>query len=164
MVTQKTKKIAEIRFFSCNSSSISNNVGLSVCLSLGPQRVLQKCYAVGSVYMLLVLLQFRLLDHSVVIYCNFSCDSSSISHNVSRSVCLSAPTFMEVLCCYQRIIVVSVVVVLCIREKYFIIFQPEGASLNSRSELFTTCRHRKKQLLANTQKLVQFSFWYRIVM
>ena len=39
---------------------------------------------------------------------------------------------------------------LCIREKYFIIFQPEGASLNSRSELFTTCRHRKKQLLANT--------------
>ena len=39
---------------------------------------------------------------------------------------------------------------LCIKEKYFIIFQPEGASLNQRSELYSTCRHRKKQLLANT--------------
>ena len=39
---------------------------------------------------------------------------------------------------------------LCIREKHHIIFQPEDASLNDRSELFSTCRHRKKQLLANT--------------
>ena len=40
---------------------------------------------------------------------------------------------------------------LCIREKHHIIFQPEDASLNNRSELFSTCRHRKKQLLANTK-------------
>ena len=39
---------------------------------------------------------------------------------------------------------------LCIKEKYYIIFQPEEASLNDRSELFSTCRHRKKKLLANT--------------
>ena len=39
---------------------------------------------------------------------------------------------------------------LCIKEKYYIIFQPEGASLNDRSELYSTCRHRKKKLLANT--------------
>ena len=39
---------------------------------------------------------------------------------------------------------------LCIKEKQYIIFQPEGATLNERSELFSTCRHRKKQLLANT--------------
>ena len=39
---------------------------------------------------------------------------------------------------------------LCLKEKYFIIFQPEGASLNLRSELFSTCRHRLRQLLANT--------------
>ena len=38
---------------------------------------------------------------------------------------------------------------LCVREKYFIIFQPEGASLNKRSEIFSTCRHRKKKLLEN---------------
>ena len=31
----------------------------------------------------------------------------------------------------------------------FIIFQPEGASLNLRSELFSTCRHRKNNLLEN---------------
>ena len=30
---------------------------------------------------------------------------------------------------------------LCLREKYHIIFQPAGATLNSRSELFSTCRH-----------------------
>ena len=39
---------------------------------------------------------------------------------------------------------------LCLKEKYFIIFQPEGASLNSRSELYSTCRHRLRQILANT--------------
>ena len=38
---------------------------------------------------------------------------------------------------------------LCIKEKYYIIFQPEGAKLNSRSELFSTCRHRTKRLLSN---------------
>ena len=38
---------------------------------------------------------------------------------------------------------------LCVKEKFHIIFQPEGASLNKRSELFSTCRHRKKDLLCN---------------
>ena len=38
---------------------------------------------------------------------------------------------------------------LCIKEKYHIIFQPEGALLNKRSELFSTCRHRLKDLLCN---------------
>ena len=31
---------------------------------------------------------------------------------------------------------------LCLKEKFCIIFQPEGASLNDTSELFATCRHR----------------------
>ena len=39
---------------------------------------------------------------------------------------------------------------LCIKEKYYIIFQPDGASLNERSELYSVCRHRTKELLANT--------------
>ena len=39
---------------------------------------------------------------------------------------------------------------LCTKEKYYIIFQPEGASLNERKELFSTCRHRLENLLANT--------------
>ena len=38
---------------------------------------------------------------------------------------------------------------LCTLEKYHIIFQPEGATLNKRSELFSACRHRKKDLLCN---------------
>ena len=36
---------------------------------------------------------------------------------------------------------------LCLKEKFFIIFKPEGASLNQRSELFSTCRHRNIELL-----------------
>ena len=39
---------------------------------------------------------------------------------------------------------------LCLQEKYFIIFQPEGSTLNDRSEIFATCRHRLKPLLANS--------------
>ena len=39
---------------------------------------------------------------------------------------------------------------LCLREKFCIIFKLEGASLNSRSELYSTCRHRKTLLLENT--------------
>ena len=39
---------------------------------------------------------------------------------------------------------------LCLKEKYYIIFQPEGATLNTRSELFSTCRHRLRLLLNNT--------------
>ena len=61
--------------------------------------------------LLVVYLQLSLLDHSVVIFCNFSCDSSSIGYNVSWSVCLSATSFMELICCYQCIMVVTVVVV-----------------------------------------------------
>ena len=38
---------------------------------------------------------------------------------------------------------------LCLKEKYHIICKPSGATLNSRSELFTTCRHRRSKLLEN---------------
>ena len=46
---------------------------------------------------------------------------------------------------------------LCDKEKYYIIFQPEGAILNLRSELFSTCRNRLRLLLNKTWG---FSFWY----
>ena len=39
---------------------------------------------------------------------------------------------------------------LCIREKYFIIFQPEMASINSRSEIAGSCAHKKSELLKNS--------------
>ena len=38
---------------------------------------------------------------------------------------------------------------LCIKEKYFIMCRPEMATLNSRNELASECRHRKKFLLSN---------------
>ena len=45
---------------------------------------------------------------------------------------------------------------LCDKEKYYIIFQPEGATLNSRSELFSTCRHRKRLLLSRIKPWFSF--------
>ena len=39
---------------------------------------------------------------------------------------------------------------LCLKEIYYIIFRPDSASLNSRNELFNTCRHRTQQLLINS--------------
>ena len=39
---------------------------------------------------------------------------------------------------------------LCLTEKYYIMFRSEGATLNKRSEIFATCRHRLKPLLVNS--------------
>ena len=36
---------------------------------------------------------------------------------------------------------------LCTKEAWYIIFKPEMAELNSRNEIFSTCRHRKSALL-----------------
>ena len=38
---------------------------------------------------------------------------------------------------------------LCLKEKYLIMFSPEGATLNKRTELYNTCRHRLRLLLDN---------------
>ena len=39
---------------------------------------------------------------------------------------------------------------LCLKEIFYIIFEPENATLNRRSELYSTCRHRLKGLLVNS--------------
>ena len=39
---------------------------------------------------------------------------------------------------------------LCTKEKYSIIFKPELATLNSRNEINTNCRHKKLMLSDNT--------------
>ena len=39
---------------------------------------------------------------------------------------------------------------LCLNEKLYILFHPTMASLNSRNELASNCRHRKKLLLINS--------------
>ena len=39
---------------------------------------------------------------------------------------------------------------LCLKEKYYILFHQGGATLNKRSVLFSTCRHRLRRLLSNT--------------
>ena len=40
---------------------------------------------------------------------------------------------------------------LCLTEKYFLMFKPEGATINSRSEFFSACRHKSKLLLCNSK-------------
>ena len=36
---------------------------------------------------------------------------------------------------------------LCLKEKWFIMFRPEGASLNKRNEFYNSCRHKARHLL-----------------
>jgi hypothetical protein len=40
---------------------------------------------------------------------------------------------------------------LCLKEKFYIIFKPEMATLNTRNELASSCRHKKKFLLVNSK-------------
>ena len=40
---------------------------------------------------------------------------------------------------------------LCLLEKFYIIFKTDTSTLNKRSELFNTCRHRTQKLLINSQ-------------
>ena len=39
---------------------------------------------------------------------------------------------------------------LCLKEKWYIMFKPQTATLNERSEFFTVCRHRLRGLLVNS--------------
>ena len=41
---------------------------------------------------------------------------------------------------------------LCTREKYLIAFDPKGATLNKRSELYSSCRHKEKMLLIKKKR------------
>ena len=49
---------------------------------------------------------------------------------------------------------------ICLKEKYHILYKADGASLNKRSEIFNTCRHRITKLLINVKTWVaHFFFW-----
>ena len=41
---------------------------------------------------------------------------------------------------------------LCLLEKYFIMYEPTGATLNVKSEFFSSCLHKRKLLLKNWDK------------
>ena len=47
---------------------------------------------------------------------------------------------------------VSGICALCTREKFMIAFAPEGATLNKRSEIFSSCRHKQRMLLIPPKK------------
>ena len=38
---------------------------------------------------------------------------------------------------------------LCLKEKFYIMYNRKGSSLNKRNEVFNTCRHREYKLLEN---------------
>jgi hypothetical protein len=40
---------------------------------------------------------------------------------------------------------------LCLKEKYYIMYHRDSSSLNKRSEVFNTCRHRTQDLLVNVK-------------
>ena len=41
---------------------------------------------------------------------------------------------------------------LCIKEKFYILFYPEMATLNSKSEIYANCRHKKSKLLIKPKR------------
>ena len=53
----------------------------------------------------------------------------------------------QILCQAQIFSPISERCDLCVKEKYYIMYHPELASLNLRSELFGACRHRERFLL-----------------
>ena len=60
-----------------------------------------------------------------------------IEHNISWKLIDRGKTFSPV----------SGVCQLCTKEAYNIIFKPESANLNAKSEIFSACRHKKSLLL-----------------
>ena len=70
----------------------------------------------------------------------WSLKSQKIPYTVSWEILAKAPSFNPA----------TKTCKLCLKEKWFIMFRPEGATLNHRSEFFSTCRHRLKPLLAYT--------------
>ena len=40
---------------------------------------------------------------------------------------------------------------ICLKEKYFIMHRRDGSTLNKRSEVYNTCRHRRGKLLVNVK-------------
>ena len=89
-------------FFSCDSSSISCNVGRSVRLSVGRSASNEFYRSVMILVVFICCYNYCSLDYQIILwlyFAFFSCNSSSICHNVSLQVCLSATSFMEVLCC-----------------------------------------------------------------
>ena len=68
-------------------------------------------------------------------------DKGNIPYDIRWRVIDRGPTFNPV----------NYVCRLCTLEKYHILFNPAGASLNQRSEFFSICRHIKPQLLAHAK-------------
>ena len=63
--------------------------------------------------------------------------SRNVKHQVKWETLGRAPTYSPI----------TGVCALCTKEKYFIMFHPEKADLNSKSEIYTNCRHKQSKLL-----------------
>ena len=47
---------------------------------------------------------------------------------------------------------ISGICALCIREKFYIMFEPTSADLNGRSEILSNCRHKSSKLLIKKER------------
>ena len=63
-------------------------------------------------------------------------EASNIPYDISWSILLRAPTYSPITKSCR----------LCLLEKYFIMFDSAGATLNVKSEFFSTCLHKQKLL------------------
>ena len=66
----------------------------------------------------------------------------------------------QILCHSQTFSPISNRCDLCLKEKYYIMYHPELATLNLRSELFGACRHKERHLLIKQPTWENFPFKY----
>ena len=86
----------------------------------------------------------------------FQLRCSSVSGNVGLSVCLSATSFIEVLCCWQCIYVVSIIVAQIIRSlcSHFLQFQLRQQLY--RSQCRSVCRSVRNEFYRSVMLLVVY--------
>ena len=68
-----------------------------------------------------------------------SLGAQNVPYTISWSIVTRAPTYSPVTKSCR----------LCLMEKYLIMFQPDRATLNVKSEFFASCLHKTKLLLKN---------------
>jgi hypothetical protein len=64
-------------------------------------------------------------------------ENKNITHSIKWEILSSAKPFSPV----------SGICSLCTKEKFYITFKPEMATLNKKSEMYSNCRHKKRVLL-----------------
>ena len=125
-------------------SNISNDVHQFIMFCLHYMYLL---WMQSSIFRVVNSYQQSASHHSILDYCHYTTLSAyvrnlkiqGIPFNINWDIIKRAAPFNPI----------TKICRLCISEKFHILFHPEDATLNQRSEFFSKCWHKEKHLLAN---------------